>query len=601
MNGNKKISLRLKLTLGMWLVMLLFIIVPVYFIFNSLEDEVRQEAIHRAELVGSSLSMALRARFESDPRTDMPGFVEQAGKKLGMRVTFVDHNGVVRADSEVPPARLDELDNHIRRPEIRAALRSGEGSSVRYSRTVQNELLYHARKIGGESLPEGYLRISMPYSRVQNALDRMSSDIWAIAAACFGASALIIFLLVRQVTRAIFELSATAEAIGQGDYSRRIRNVPAPEFQPLAKAINDMAEEVGNSLQLISGQKVELEVTLNSMKDGVLALDNEGRIQNCNNYFRSMFSVDSACIGKRPLEIIMHAELQSVCNEALKSERNKNFDLTARIEDRFFDVNVVATPETRYIGAIVVFHDITELKRVENMRKDFVSNASHELRTPLTSIKGYTETLLENEKARRDQGKEMLEVIHKNANSMMSLLDDILQLSRIESDREILNIDIVDMQQVVKNAWNDCHTLHTEKDIQFETESDQSCLKGMGDAQGLARVMRNLFENSIKYVPDSGGRIVLRCLDKEKEVWIGVQDNGPGIPRHLQERVFERFYRVEKHRNSSTKGTGLGLSICRNLLQKMNGRIWIESPLPDADNGTIVWITLLKPEETNNP
>ncbi|MFP4658551.1 MAG: sensor histidine kinase, partial [Desulfonatronovibrionaceae bacterium] len=266
-----------------------------------------------------------------------------------------------------------------------------------------------------------------------------------------------------------------------------------------------------------------------------------------------------------------------------------------QVEDRFFSVSVVATPGAGELAAIVVFHDITELKRVENMRKDFVSNASHELRTPLTSIKGYTETLLGNEKVLREKGPEMLEVIHKNANSMMRLLEDILQLSRIESEREVLDMDVVDMQEVVSRAWNECFSLAQDKRIDFQGEVDHPCLKVRGDTSGLVQVVRNLFENCIKHVPEGSGQIRLLCADKGNEVWIGVKDNGPGIPVSAQERVFERFYRLEGHRSAQqTRGTGLGLSICRNILRRISGRIWVESPLPGADSGTIVWMALLK-------
>ncbi len=594
MINSKRISLRTKLTLFMWSVMLLLIIFPVYLIFSSLEGEVRKEAVHRAEEVCGALVLALDAEFGREGEVDLQGFVNRAGKDLNLRVTFVNKNGYVRADSDVERSRLEELDNHINRPEIKSALRNGNGNSIRYSRTVKDVLLYYARKIGGDTLPEGYLRISMPYSRVQKALDRMSGDIWAIVLACFLGSGLVIFFIVRQLTRSIKELSSTAEAIGQGDYSRRVYEVPAPEFRPLADSLNEMAHDVEHNLKLISKQKIELEVILDSMKDGVLALDRHGHIQNCNRYFQKMFTSTSACTGKRPLEIIMHSELQKLCDKALSRDKNENFDLLIQVDDRFFDVNVVNTPGAGDLGAIVVFHDITELKRVENMRKDFVSNASHELRTPLTSIKGYAETLLGNEKILQEKGPEMLEVIHKNANSMMRLLEDILQLSRIESEREVLEMETVDMQHVISKAWSECSSLIQDKDINFEGEIDPACITVQADSGGLVQVLRNLLENSIKYVPKRGGLIRVLCRDKESEVWVGVEDNGPGIPLNAQERVFERFYRVEEHRSGQVKGTGLGLSICRNILRRIDGRIWVESPVPDSDTGTIVWMALLK-------
>ncbi len=595
MHGTKRLTMRAKLTLSMWGVMLLLIVLPVYFILSSLEGEVRSEAMQRAKNTNSAVIFALRSKLEGNPEADIQEFVSQAGKKLDMRVTFVGPNGVVRADSRVKPSELDGLDNHINRPEIKSALRTGKGSSIRYSRTMQDDLLYFARRVGKNSiLPEGYLRISLPYSRVQNALDRMASDIWAIVVACFVGSALIILLIVRQMTRAVEEMSSAAQAIGQGKFSRRVREVPSPEFQPLADAINGMAEDVEQNLELISKQKIEHEAILNGMKEGVLALDKQGRIQNCNCFFCDMFSLSIPCAGKKPLEIVMHSELQSACDEALRLEEKSTSELLIRMDDKYFDANIVSTPEAKELGAIIVFHDITDLKRVENMRKDFVSNASHELRTPLTSIKGYTETLLGNEKVRTEKGEEMLEVIFKNANSMMRLLDDILQLSRIESDREIVNMEAVDMQQVISKAWSECSSLAEGKDIRFEGEVEEACREVQGDVQGLIQVVRNLLENCLKYLPGENGFIQVLCRDKGSEVWIGIEDSGPGIPPNALERVFERFYRVEKHRNNAVKGTGLGLSICRNILRKISGRIWVESPLPGEDYGTIVWMALKK-------
>jgi two-component system phosphate regulon sensor histidine kinase PhoR len=298
-------------------------------------------------------------------------------------------------------------------------------------------------------------------------------------------------------------------------------------------------------------------------------------------------------LGKKLLEISINPKLQEACNKALKSNTDiKNLEFS--VGSNYYSVNIVVTKKSKDLGAIVVFHDISKLKKVENMRKDFVANASHELRTPLTSIKGYTETLLENEELLKEKGSELLKVILKNTEQMIYLLEDILKLSRIESGKTKFRIEEVDVGKIAQKAWENSQHMVGDKEIVFRGLVKDGCPYVLADEEALLLVFQNLIQNSIKFVPKENGEIRIVCEGKNDKVWIGVEDNGPGIPQEDQGRVFERFYQVKKYRDRGVKGTGLGLSICRNIIRNLNGQIWVQSPVPNKENGCIIWFSLPK-------
>ena len=589
-----KLSLKLKITLLFWIVLTLALILPSSYFINLLKKEVRRDVIFNVQKETDIVHWVLSKQFSRNEKVDLDELIKEIGQKIKDRITYIAEDGIVIADSQVTKKRLKKLDNHATRPEIVQARSKGDGVSIRFSATLQKELIYYARHLKPDSgLPKGYLRISRPYSTIAAILSRIKTDIWSVTVFSLLISGILVYFLIYNLTKRFDALIKVARAIGQGDFSKRVYLSPGKEFDPLVQAINEMAENIEKNVETISRQKVELEAILNGMDAGIVALDKKGRVVKFNRAFEQIFSYTSNYSGKKLLEITINSRLQDACNKVFETDEDvKNLELS--IGSNYYNVNIVATKKSKDLGAIVVFHDVSELKRVENMRKDFVANASHELRTPLTSIKGYTETLLENEELLKEKGKEFLKIILKNAEQMIDLLEDILKLSRIESGKTKFMIEKVDVGELAWKAWQNSEHLIEDKKISFQNLVSETNVEVLADEEALLHVFQNLFQNSIKFVPEDSGEIKVVWEDKDDKVWIGVEDNGPGIPPEEQARVFERFYQIKKYRQSGIKGTGLGLSICRNIIRNLNGQIWVQSPVLKTGTGCIVWFSLPK-------
>jgi two-component system phosphate regulon sensor histidine kinase PhoR len=389
---------------------------------------------------------------------------------------------------------------------------------------------------------------------------------------------------------------SAAEAIGDGDYGQRIRIYPGQEFSPLAQAINQMAESIQAHIQTITKQKQQLEAILNGMSEGVMVLDAKGKIQTINRALARLITHPPATIGRRPLELIRSAELQEACDRVLAESEEPQiqpYSLEINLDEgRVFDVNIVQLRDQQGgIGAIVVFHDISQLKRLEKVRQDFVANVSHELRTPLTSIKGYAETLQSEGREESDTSRAFLEIILKNANHMAKMVDDLLQLARLETGEGPPVTVSSDAANALNSAWSSCESLASEKDVSLVNFLPDRGVLVQADLEQLIQVFRNLLENGIKYSPP-GGSLYVSCDYGSTFGTFQIRDEGPGIPSQAQERVFERFYRVEKDRSDHSGSTGLGLAICRHIIQNHGGKIWVESPAPGETKGSAFFFTL---------
>jgi two-component system phosphate regulon sensor histidine kinase PhoR len=514
---------------------------------------------------------------------------------LGVRITYMDLTGTVLTDSAIAPGRARALENHMSRPEVAEALDGALGVSRRYSDTLGQYQLYVAERFPGtEILPEGIVRVARPASRVHSTLDSLYGNVgWVYAASILLAFGLI-SLLSRQILRSISSVAKAAADIGQGGTGRRIRITPSMELAPLVSAFNNMLERIDADVQTITEQKAESEAVLNGMYAGVIILDAQGRILRGNYSALEIFPDLSSFTGHKPMEMALIQDLQDACDAVL--ERRCSGDLSpidinaVSIGDRIFDVSVVPVREEESLGAIMVFHDITEVRRAERVRRDFVANVSHELRTPLTSIKGYAETLMGMDEADRGRADSFLEVILRNANHMQDMVDELLHLSQLEHGRRRADFVSVDPAGAVNSAWKGCQPVR--KDISFTNELPVGEYLVRGDFGQLVQVFRNILENAVKYVPEQEGRILVYGRARGENVEICLEDNGPGIPKEDQDRVFERFYRVEKDRNSAVSGTGLGLSISRHIVVSHGGRLSVRSPILETGRGSRFIVTL---------
>ena len=528
---------------------------------------------------------------------ELQKWLSEIGRELGLRVTFVATNGKVLADSQIPALEIGNLENYLTRPEIVQTLDSDTGLITRYSDVVKKPQFFAARRVPARGgLPPGIVRVGNDLSPMQDRVDRLKNTFLLLFFLVFLGTLFVSYLLLRQLRAPIASLIEATRRLAIGDYSNRIHFRPGHEFYPMAEAFNEMAEEVGRYVQDISDQKQQMEAVFNGMLEGVLVLDSRGKIVTINRALAQLVSHPLQSIGRRPMEVFVNLELQAACDRIV-SPRGESEETETSLQvvlgrDRTYDVNIVRLRDLHgNAGAIVVFHDISQLKRLEKVRQDFVANVSHELRTPLTSIKGYAETLLGEDRGPEGVIVPFLEVILKNANHMVKMVDDLLQLARLESPAKSVQLLPVDAGETLANAWKACVPLAEEKSIRLENFLPRTAVRVMADFDQLVQVFRNLLENAVKYSPQ-GSAIAVGCQVIESTVAFSVRDQGAGIPRQYHQRIFERFYRIEKDRSAHPGSTGLGLAISRHIVLNHGGSIWVQSPNSDGSKGTTFFFTL---------
>ena len=582
----QNLSFRTKILLAFVVILICALIIPSMIYRHKMVSTIREDAIETAEKQLGTVTWLLGQENGSYTPASLSDRLDAIKKHVGVRITVVDINGRVVADSDVPHNDITSLDNHASRPEIAEAQTRPIGISVRFSATLGHNLIYLARQQTLPGIGPGIVRISLPYSDVQELLDGMTKNFLGILALTLFIFVVLTSFFANQFTKSINNLVSIAISIGEGEYSKRVRIAPGKEFEPLLKAINHMAEKIQGSIAPITSQKIELEAILNGMKEGVVALDGSGNILEWNRSMENIFPDILDKRGHRPIEAIRIPELETTCQSVVRSEDPNQRTVSLQLktnDDRYYDVNIVPTGKEEP-KVIMVFHDITEINRLEAVRKDFVANVSHELRTPLTSIKGYAETLMSMDECRGENINQFLKIILKHTDAMAKILNDLLNLARLESssDKSEVSSQPVEIKAALAMAKKSIAHLVEPKHISIEEDLPREECTVLANPAQLEQVFKNLLENAVKYAPEHTGSILVRISDSGDECLFEVEDNGPGIPMKDQERIFERFYRVEKDRNSKIAGTGLGLAICKHIILRHGGRIWVTSPAAES-------------------
>ena len=456
--------------------------------------------------------------------------------------------------------------------------------------------------------PQGWLGVAAEAENLPEAVARINQGVMLALAAAVLLAGLFSLFLVRWLGRSMEALISVSEAIGQGRYRERARRFSSRELDALSRSINHMAGSIQEQIRVITEQKEQFEAVLNSMNEGVMVLDASCRIRSVNRALTRIFPECRNCEGRHPLELISSPELQRACLDVTRDTHRglRSFQIEPR-KDAVYDVAIVSLVKEgrgpNDLGAVAVFHDISTLSRLERVRSDFVANVSHELRTPLTSIKGYAETLLAglqqgqvDEKSQRN----FLEIILRNANHMAKMVNDLLNLARREGDRKPFATERVDAAEALAEALKECAIPLAEQAIVLDNRLDSGAAVVLADKDRLVQVLRNLLENAMKYGlppdPAETQQITVWSESWEESVLFALRDNGPGIPKEERKRIFERFYRVEKHRAKNAAGSsGLGLAITKHMVEKMGGEIWVDSPARHGQ-GITFFFTLPGPE-----
>lgn len=515
--------------------------------------------------------------------------VKKLSRGLTARITVVSAAGRVLGDSQEPYAAVLKMENHSSRPEIAEASNGLSASSIRHSATLNKDMLYLARPLEEKGGIIGYLRLSVPLVNVERALASIRKAI-AMAAVLSGVFAAIIGLwLLGAAARPFGDIIYASKKFARGEFSYRINVSSSGELKKLSETLNAMAHEINARIRELESRRQELQAVFSSMSEATIVADRHGSISAINSSAERIFGLAArAAGGKSLIEIFRNAELSAVASEAVSTGKPvfREIEILSPIRGVF---RMVASPVFdggRPDGCVVVAHDITDLRRIEAVRKDFVANASHELRTPLTAIRGCLETIA----AGMDDKAQMLEfarTAERQAVRLESLLSDLLNLSAIESGKVTLERADVPLRRLVDAVQAGLARAFAGKGIVFSNEIPAS-LAVSADPGKLEQILNNLLDNAVKFTGDNG-RVAVSHEEQADGDRIIVADTGIGIPDKHISRIFERFYRVDKARSRELGGTGLGLSIVKHLVELHGGRAGVES---DEGAGSRFWFTL---------
>jgi two-component system, OmpR family, phosphate regulon sensor histidine kinase PhoR len=506
----------------------------------------------------------LRFLAGRDP-AGLPAAARRLGETLDTRFTVIEPERV-SIDSHADPATMED---HSGRPEVIEARASGRGSHRRYSETLRRDMVYYAEPLDAARKDGPVLRAAVPAARLEEESAGIIRGMWTALGALAAAGAVISYLLTRRIARPLKEIGVVAEAIAGGDLSRRAPSMTRDEIGALGRAMNRMAEELSLKIEKLRTARARLEATLSTMEDGVLSLDPDGTVRLANGAATALFGLSSDPTGVKLWEAVRLPGLEDVARKVLREGAPH---LSAiEVGDRFLSLRI--TPVRAGEGAVVVAHDVTEDRRYDELRKEFVANASHELRTPLTLIQGYVETLLESAGALDGQPREFLGIIDRNVRRLALVVGDLLDLSRLESGRDVLSREKVELGELLGRVKEAFDPLAARK---RQTLSVSGGGEATVDPVLLERALSNLVDNALKYTPERG-TIRVSGERADGHLLLKVADDGIGIPPADQARIFERFYRVDRSRSREMGGTGLGLSIVKHVAQLHGGDVAVES------------------------
>ncbi len=514
----------------------------------------------------------------SDTKTDLNRKCVEIGKSSGSRTTLIGPLGEVLCDSDEDPLKMG---NHADRPEIKAAMAYKTGTSIRFSHTLKKDMVYVAVPVKDGKDILGVVRTSMPLTSAVHAFSEIRLKLIVGSVLIALVAGLISLIASRWIIYPIEEIRKGAQRFAGGELGSRLEVKSADEIGGLALALNEMAAQLDERIQTITRQRNEQEAILASMIEGVVAVDNKERIIIMNQAARQMLGMASSDVQGRSIqEIIRNTELHTLISDTIKEKKNHEGEITFEKENKkFMQVHCANLKDVlgESIGAVVVFNDITKLKSLENLRRDFVANVSHELKTPITSIKGFVETLLDGALQSPDDAKRFLGIISKQTDQLNALIDDILSLSRTEQNNEKRQIktESYAVSEIFENAIEVISVKAAEKDVNISLSCEKN-LKANVNFPLISQAVVNLLTNAINY-SDPGNIVEIKAAKVDNEVVISVRDYGCGMDKKHLERLFERFYRVDKARSRKLGGTGLGLAIVKHTAQAHNGRASVVS------------------------
>jgi two-component system phosphate regulon sensor histidine kinase PhoR len=535
------------------------------------------------ELRGNLLTQAHLISDQIPPnKTDLDDFCKRFKEKTGARVTIIDSSGLVLGDSDEASKNME---NHSNRPEIKDADVSGTGSSIRFSKTIRRNLFYLAISIGKDS-DKKFLRLSVSLHDVETAINKIRMKIIFASIITFFLVILVGLFQTERVTKSIEEITDFSKEISAGNFRKRLFLKEKGELGELGKNISDMAQELNKRLVQSEEEKQKMEAILRNMSDGVMLTDTKGRIILSNSAVRDFFGIESDIEGRMLIETLRQIELIDILNKVLEKGEAISSEMTVTYPKEIFLI-ISAAPfsvKGNISGVVLTLHDITRLKKLENIRKDFVANVSHEIKTPIAAIKGFAETLLYGALDDRDNARRFLETIKNHSERLNTLVNDLLTLSRIELGDISIEKTNVDLNDVIDSVFRTLKDKAQSKGLYLKKEIPPELVDIKADRNRLIQILLNLVDNGIKFTEEGGVTIKVKSeklkvqSEEEKDfIEILVEDTGIGIPKKHLARLGERFYRVDSARSRELGGTGLGLAIVKHLVIAQGWEMKIES------------------------
>ena len=551
---------------------------------NTFKEQTLNELEKKANLL--AISVGSLTRFDDINAADL--FANELGSATNSRVTFIKNDGQVIGDSELDFDEISIIDNHGNRAEVIDALKNGTGWSSRYSSTVNQELLYFAIQDNEDAYPN-IIRISVPITYIDNITDTLALSVLLLFVVVFIVSAIASGVSANYLYSNIQELANVASNISKGKtISDDIDALPTQrddEFGTVARSISQLSEDLKNQIKIIAKQRDQFGLVLDDLGEGIIVTNKKGKVVFTNEQASVILNTEN--LFDRNIKEFDIPALNYLFKR-VKSKKRADIEFEIEINRRTTKWVLGSMNQSKTTGQfILVLHDITQLRQLNSMRRDFISNLSHELRTPVSVIRANSETLLDGALEDKKEAKIFSKAILHNAERLTSMVSDLIDLSRIDYGDLKLNIVEVNLDNFIKSFIDSMKSVMKKKDIYIEYQPRHK-KNIMADVQALERVMNNLIDNAFKYSP-KGSVIEISTITNNNHIKINVADQGSGISEIDQEYIFDRFYRTASARASENKGSGLGLAIVKNLINSLNGEVGVSNR---PEDGSIFWFTL---------
>jgi len=554
---------------------------------NNLRSQLQSEAKLTAEA-------SLPGFLSPEKQGALDGLAKTLGRQIEVRVTIIALDGTVLGDSERDPSAME---NHATRPEVTDALASGIGESTRYSTTLGQRMMYVAVPITSQGEIVGIARVALPLTEVESSVNRVAITVVLSMVITTLVAILAAGLIARTTTRPIRQITKAAQRIASGELDHKISIRTSDESGQLAHAFNEMSLSLKKMVTALSEERSRLDNILSSMADGVIMVDAEGTIRLANQAAENLFGFEEErVIGQPLIEIVHDHEIDEVVKACLKAGREQTAQLESGAAKRFLRVIAVPLTTDRPSRVLLLFQDLTELRDLQTMRREFVGNISHELRTPLASLKAMVETLKDGAIDDREAAKDFLTRADSEVDQMTQMVTELTELSRIETGKAELRLEPVNLNLLVEEVITRLNPQAERQKVALLTALQADLPLILADRDRIQQVIINLAHNAIKFTP-SGGRVLISTKLKGDSVVVNVSDNGTGIPKADLPHIFERFYKADKARSGG--GSGLGLAIAKHIVQAHGGNIWVQSE--EGEGSTFGFSLPLKTSREENP